>query len=347
MSDESRTSAEEMALHDPSGEPGPPPTGVSGVRSQNVLRFLTRFGLLIMLAVIIAVFSFLEPSSFFTIANARSTASIAAPLFILAIALTVPLGLGEFDLSIANGAQLSAACLAWLISIASLPWLGAIGIVLAGAVVGGLLIGFIVVKSQVNAFIITLGAGTIFAGIEFGIMRGTTLYSGIPAGFTEISVGRTFGVPNAVLVAVVFAIVVWVGMERTVVGRKMRAAGANAEAARLSGVRVEWLRAVGFSVAAIGGAVAATVLVAQSASYYPNSATGLLLPIYAACFLGTTAFRPNIFDVPGTAVGAVFLAVIQSGLIMVGVQSWIAQVIQGSILIIAVVLARAASRRVL
>ncbi|MGB3412417.1 MAG: ABC transporter permease [Microthrixaceae bacterium] len=314
---------------------------------QASLRFITRYGLLLMLAIVIVIFGLLEPDSFFTIANARSTASIAAPLMILAVGLTVPLGIGEFDLSIGNSAQLGGAVLVWLISSQGLPWLGSIGLLIVGAAAMGLLMGLIVVKSQVNAFIITLGAGTVFAGLEFGVMRGATVYSGIPPEFTKLAVGRTVGIPNSVLIAAVFAAMVWVGMERTVAGRQMRAAGGNAEAARLAGVRVDWLRACGFVVTAVAAAVAATILMAQSASYYPNSAVALLLPTYAACFLGTTAFRSNVFDVAGTLVGAAFLAVVQSGLIMVGVQSWIAQIVQGTLLIVAVALSKAASRGVI
>lgn len=346
MLEEGRTPTETAVLHDPSGDSAPVRTDHAPPGNQALLKAITRYGLLGMLAVVIVIFGILEPNSFFTIANARSTASIAAPLIILAVALTVPLGLGEFDLSIGNGAQLSGAVLVWLISVKTIPWLGAIGIVIVGAALMGLLVGTIVVKSQVNAFIITLGAGTIFAGLEFGIMRGVTLYDGIPLEFTQLAVGRTLGIPNAVIVAAVFALLVWVGMERTVVGRRMRAAGGSPEAARLAGVRVDMLRASGFVVSAVGASVAAVILMAQSASYYPNSAVALLLPTYAACFLGTTAFRANIFDIAGTLVGAAFLAVVQSGLIMIGVQSWIAQIVQGSLLVAAVVLSKAASRGV-
>lgn len=347
MSDDARTVAEAVALQEPGTQPLSAQNAPDHAASQAALRFITRYGLLLMLGIVIAIFGILEPDSFLTVANARSTASIAAPLIILAVALTVPLGLGEFDLSIGNSAQLSGAALVWLISTKGLPWPGSIAIVVVGAALVGLLVGAIVVRSHVNAFIITLGAGTIFAGLEFGIMRGATIYDGIPVPFTELAVGRTAGVPNAVIIALVFALLVWIATERTVVGRRMRAAGGNAEAARLAGVRVDLLRACGFVVSAVGASIAAVILIAQSASYYPNSAVALLLPTYAACFLGTTAFRSNVFDVAGSLVGGAFLAVIQSGLIMVGVESWIAQMVQGTLLVIAVVLSQAASRRVL
>lgn len=344
---EERTGAETAALH-PAGDTGV--EVVEGVESSTggsrgvFLRFVTKYGLLVTLGLMIAVFGILEPDSFLTVANLRSTASIAAPLMVLSIALTVPLGLGEFDLSISNAAQLAGAVVIWMISAQGLPISVSVVLMLLAAVVVGAVIGGIVVRSGVNAFIITLGAGTVLAGLEFGVSRGSTIYNGIPTGYTKIANGRMLGVPTGVVVALAFALIVWTLMERTVVGRKMRAIGGNAEAARLSGVRVDLLRAAGFVMTAVGAGVAAVLLTSQSASYYPNSATALLLPSYAACFLGTTVFRQNIFQVAGTMVGVAFLAILQSGLIMVGVASWIADIVKGALLVGAVVLSKLASR---
>jgi ribose transport system permease protein len=211
-------------------------------------------------------------------------------------------------------------------------------------VVGGL-IGFIIVRSGVNAFIVTLGAGTFMAGIEFGIAHGATIFSNIPNAYVQIGTGYFIGIPIPTIVALVFAAMIWVVMERTVAGRRMRAIGGNSEAARLSGVRVDQLRAVGFIVSALAGVVTAVLFTAASSSYYPNALTAELLPAYAACFLGTTVFRANLFEVTGTLVGVAFLATIQDGLIMTGVSSWLAQVVQGTLLVVAVVGSKAASRR--
>lgn len=327
-------------------EPGVPgAAGLARTGSGQIMRTVARFGLLAGLLLIIIVFAVLKPDSFPTIANFKSTATIAAPLLVLAVGLTVPLGMGEFDLSIANSAQLSGAVIIWLISVVQLNWGLAVLAGCAGAVAVGAVIGFIVVRSGVNAFIITLGAGTVMAGIEFGVAHGSTIFAHIPASYIKLGSGYAFGVPISVIVAVAFAVLVWLGMERTVVGRRMRAIGGNAEAARLSGVRVDQLRAVGFMVTALSAAVAAVLLTAGAASYYPNAVTAELLPAYAACFLGTTVFRSNIFEVTGTVVGVAFLAVIQDGLIIAGISSWIAQLVEGALLIVAVVASRAASRK--
>jgi ribose transport system permease protein len=304
-----------------------------------------RFGLIAALIMIIVVFGLLKPAQFLTIANLKTTVALAAPLLVLAIGLTVPLSMGEFDLSIANSAQLSGAVICSLISVVGLNWGLAIAVDAAGAIIVGGLIGFVIVRSSVNAFIVTLGAGTFMAGIEFGIAHGATIFTGIPPAYIKIGTGNFLGIPIPTIVALVFAGIIWVVMERTVAGRRMRAIGGNSEAARLSGVRVDQLRAVGFIVSALAGVVTAVLFTAASSSYYPNALTAELLPAYAACFLGTTVFRANLFEVTGTLVGVAFLATIQDGLIMTGVSSWLAQVVQGTLLVVAVVGSKAASRR--
>jgi ribose transport system permease protein len=313
-------------------------------RDSRVLPWVSRFGLLAALVLIIAVFGLLKPDAFLSIANLKSTAVIAAPLLVLAAGLTVPLSMGEFDLSIANSSQLSAAVLISLISVQGMGWLGALGITVVGAAAVGGLIGLLVVKSRVNAFIITLGAGTVMAGIEFAVAHGATIFEGIPASFTAIGTGDVFGVPTPVVISFVFAILIYLLMERTVAGRRMRAIGGNAEAARLAGVRVDQLRSLSFVSTAVAGALAGLLITAQASSYFPNAVSAQLLPTYAACFLGTTVFRANIFDIGGTIIGVAFLSVIQDGLIIVGVPSWTAQVVEGGLLVVAVVGSKMASR---
>jgi ribose transport system permease protein len=346
---ESRSTAESAALG-VSGETGVElPEGVelgghAGGGDGRMLALVARYGLLGVLVLIIAVFGALKPSSFLTLANLKASATIAAPLLVLSVGLTVPLSMGEFDLSIAQNTQLSAAIVVWLMSVGHVGWLGAIVLCAASAAVMGTVIGYIVVRSRVNAFIVTLGAGTIMAGVEFGIAQGATIFNGIPYQYVDIGSGYLVGIPVSVVIALVFALVAWFAMERSVAGRRMRAIGGNSEAARLCGVRVNQLRAAGFVITGLSAALAAVLITAQAASYYPNSATSQLLPAYAACFLGTTVFRPNLFEINGTLVGVVFLAVIQNGLLITGVPTWTAQLVEGALLIVAVVASKAAAR---
>jgi ribose transport system permease protein len=326
----------------------PGPTGPADVAGQpprglTFRRLAAKYGLLVGLAALIALFGALEPDAFFTVDNLKSTVTIGAPLLVLAVGLTVPLSMGEFDLSISAATQLWSVLIITFISVHGLAWGLSVAAVLVIGALTGALIGLVIVWSGVNAFIVTLGVGTVMAGLEFAVAKGKTLYQDIPPAYTKLGVGEVAGIPTAGIIAAIFCALVWLITERTVAGRRMRAVGGNPEAARLCGVRVDLLRTLGFVSTGVAGVLAALLITAQASSYYPNAATAMLLPAYAACFLGTTVFRSNIFDVAGTVVGVVFLAVVQNGLLVLGVPSWTAQVAQGAVLVVAVVASKLAS----
>ena len=86
-------------------------------------------------------------------------------------------------------------------------------------------------------------------------------------------------------------ILLWFVTEHTVIGRYMAAIGGNPEAARLSGIRVEVVRLIGFVIVGLGAALAGVILTAQAQQYYANAATGYLLPAYAGVFLGAATLR--------------------------------------------------------
>ena len=316
-------------------------------KSNQFFKVLSKYGLIFVLFFVIAAFGIMKPTVFLTIANLKTTIALAAPLLVLAVGLTVPLSMGEFDLSIGNSAQISGAVIISLVSLYGFNWGLAVLIESLIAIAVGGLIGFIIVRSDVNAFIVTLGAGTVMAGIEFGITHGSTIFKDIPKSYTAIGSSEFLGIPICFLIGISFAILIWIFMELTVSGRRMRAIGGNAEAARLSGVRVNQLRVVGFIISALAAVVVGVLFTSASSAYYPNAETAQLLPAYAACFLGSTVFRANLFEVPGTIIGVAFLATIQDGLIMVGAASWLSQVVQGSVLIIAVVGSRVAAKKLI
>jgi hypothetical protein len=96
----------------------------------------------------------------------------------------------------------------------------------------------------------------------------------------------------------------------------MAAIGGNQEAARLSGIKVEIVRMLGFVIVGLGAALAGIILTSQAQSYYANAATGYLLPAYAGVFLGAATLRANQFHILGTFLGVLFMQTIQTGLII-------------------------------
>ena len=303
-----------------------------------------RYGLLIAFLLTILFFSIAKPHVFPTWRNAESILTAAGPSLILAVGLTVVLVMQDFDLSIGAMIGLAAGAAENLMVKNGVGWAVAVLLVLLLAILAGLLNGFMVAFLGGSSFIITLAMGTILTGVEFALTKQDTVYSGFPNAFTKIASGEFLGLSNLVWIAAVAAIVVWVLLERTEIGRYMYAIGGNPEAARLSGVRVRGLRVVGFVIVALTAAIVGLLLTAQSASYAPNAGISYLLPAFAAVFLGAAVFRPGEFNVAGTVIGVLFLGVIQTGLTILNLQTYLINLVQGGILITAVLVSRLGQR---
>ncbi|HEY4277420.1 MAG TPA: ABC transporter permease [Conexibacter sp.] len=307
--------------------------------------FAAKYGLLVAFLVTIGIFSAVRSSTFPTWRNAESILTLAAPSLIIAVGLTVVLVMQDFDLSFGGMIGLAGGAVTAFMVKDGIDYRLAILAVLAIGVVAGALNGYMVAYLGGSSFIITLAMGTVLTGVEFGLTNQDTVYDGIPNGFVQIASGDFLGLSNQIWIAAVVALVVWLLLDRTELGRFMYAIGGNPEAARLSGVRVLRLRMLGFIIVGLAGAVVGILLISQSASYAPNGGTAYLLPAFAAVFLGAAVFRPGEFNVLGTVVGVLFLGVIQTGLTMLDLDTWVINLVQGGILITAVLISRLGLRR--
>jgi ribose transport system permease protein len=307
--------------------------------------FFVRYGTIAAFVVVVALFSFARPDTFATWENWQSILNLGSVVMIIAAALTVPMIMGDFDLSVGYNTQLmGAVAIVLLANQAVSTGLTIVCTLLLGAAVGAV-IGAIVAWSKVSAFVITLGAGTIMLGIELRITNGgRNIFEGIPSSFSAIATTEFLGLQLPIWIMFGVYLALWFITEHTVLGRYMAAIGGNPEAARLSGIRVEVVRLLGFVIVGVGAALAGIILTAQAQQYYANAATGYLLPAYAGVFLGAATLRANQFHLFGTFVGVLFMQTIQTGLIIMNYSAYIANVIQGTILIVAVLLSRVGSR---
>jgi ribose transport system permease protein len=205
--------------------------------------------------------------------------------------------------------------------------------------------GFLVAVLGASSFIITLAMGTILTGLEDAITGQNSVFSGLPKGFTGIAQNSSIlGFNNQVWIAAIVAVVLWVVLEKTEAGRFMYAIGSSREAARLAGVRTRALRVLGFIAMGLGAAAVGILITSLSGSYTPNTGPPYLLPAFAAVFLGAAAFRPGQFNVAGTTVGVLLLGVIQTGLTMLNLQTFAINLVQGAILVAAILLSRLGER---
>jgi ribose transport system permease protein len=325
------------------GSPSSGPTGPSQLtRSHGSFRIqsvLQRYSTVLGLVVLIAFFSLKRPHTFPTWTNTTTILSQGSLLGIIAGGLTICLVLGEFDLSIGYAATLGGVVTAKLINHGTAPWLVVVCALAAGLAIG-LVNGLIIAYGNVNAFIATLGTGSIIYGIVLGMTGGAGVDFTHHA-LVALGQGTFHTVPTPVIIMLIVLAVLWIFLNKTELGRKVDAVGGNADAARLSGIRVARIRLVGFLISGTVAAGAGMLLAAQLGASYSDSGTPYLLEAFTACFLGAVTLRENEFNVAGTLFGVLIIAVTFNGLAQLGVSAFWQNVAQGLILIAAVLGPRA------
>jgi ribose transport system permease protein len=305
--------------------------------------FAARFGVLSAFLLTVVIMSLLRPTTFATMTNARTMLTEMAPLTIASVGATVVLVMGDFDLSIGAMITLSGTTTVYLMFVSGLPpWFAILSGAGAGLLVG-LVNGVLIAGAGTSSFIVTLAMGTVLTGIEGRLSNQQSIFGPTPQSFSFVANGSFLGASMQIWIAAAVVLVLWLTLEKSVIGRSMYAIGGNGEAARLSGIRVSVVRTVGFLTVATCAALAGILIAAQSGSSTPGVGLPLLLPIYAASFLGSTVLVPGRFSILGTVVGSMFLQVIATGLILLDLATPVVSVVQGSILIVAVLVARAGS----
>jgi ribose transport system permease protein len=316
---------------------------VTAKRTTTATELLARYGVLLAIVATFAAFSLLRPDSFFTTLTMKGILRDCAPLLIVSLGITVVLVMNEYDLSVSGLVSLSAVLVTVFMSTQYEGMNYIVAIVLAIAIGAGLglLNGGLVAYVRLPSFILTIASGTIFTGLSLEIVNSQSVFQGIDPAYARIANGTFLGFSNVVFIALGVLIVVHVFMRYTEPGRYMYAIGGNPEAARLSGLRVKLLKALGFGAVGLGAAIAAILITSQAGAANPNTGTGFLLPAYAAAFLGSSMFRAGLFTPLGTALGALYLQIIGTGLTILNLSGPLVQIIQGGILVAAILVSRA------
>ena len=308
----------------------------SARRLPGIANLAERFGLLLILAGLVAVFGSLN-SVFVSSANWQALISSQSVVLVIALGLMVPLVTGNFDLSVGSVAILSSIILAGLqqnqhVSLL-VGCLAAIGVSVGVGLVNALL----VTKLRLNALIATLGTSTLITGFVQFYTGGNAIVNGISTGLVDFGSNLYGGVPSLALVAAGLAVVMWYVLAKTPYGRKLFAIGSSKAAAELVGIRTNRVVSASFVLASTLSGIAGVMMLSQQGSGNP-AAEGLsvLLPALAAVYLGSSTLFPGQFNVPGTILGLLLVGVLVSGLTLEGVANWVQPVAIGGALLIAV-----------
>jgi ribose transport system permease protein len=310
------------------------------------LEMIQRVALPVAWLLLIAGFGIANPHVFLTAATFQTMFGSQAVLLVLTLALIVPLTAGDYDLSVAGVLTLSAMMVAILNVQHGWPiWAAIIAALVMGLVVG-LVNGLIMVFFGIESLIVTLGMGTLLTGVTLWASDSATI-SGISQTLVDYVIVKRFaGISLAFFYAIALCALLWWVLEYTSVGRRLLFVGRGRSVSKLSGVRVGRVRVGALMGSALLAALAGVLYAGTSGGADPSAGAPLLLPAFAAAFLGATSIMPGRFNPWGTAIAVYFLVTGITGLQLMGVQSYVQQLFYGGALLVAVALSQLARGRV-
>jgi ribose transport system permease protein len=299
---------------------------------------LTALGMLPVLILLAIGFQLLS-GRFLSFSNLSIVMQQASINIVLAAGMTFVVLTGGIDLSV--GSILAASAMVGLI-VSLIPDMGMLGIPAAIAVglICGLLNGAVIAYMKLPPFIVTLGSLTAIRGFARLLGNDSTIFnSSLP--FAFIGNGSILGVPALAIIALATVVVSWFILKRTVLGTRIYAVGGNEEAARLAGINVTFVLlfvyAISGLLAGLGGLMSAARLYAANGLQLGQAYE---LDAIAAVILGGTSFVGGVGSIWGTLIGALIIAVLSNGLILVGVSDIWQYIIKGLVIIVAVAVDR-------
>ena len=330
-----------------------PPLGPSLIAPLRNL-FLAVGVLPFFLAIALVVFSLASPQ-FLGVDNLVNVARQSVYLILVSLGQMLVLMTAGFDLAVGTAIALTSVVSAMvMVRVAAfLPDAVGVAIVLgalagiAAALVLGIVNGVGVAKFGVSPFIMTLGVQSIGAGASLFLTGGVPI-SGLPPEFADtFGFGRVLGLPVPVLMAILCIGAVWVFVQRGRVGRHILAIGGNPKAARLSGIDVTRTLIVAYCLCSFLASIAGLLLTARVESGESNLGGTIALESIAACVIGGVSLRGGMGRVENVVLGAFFIVLVQNGMNLAQIGSYMQMVLIGLLLVAAVVADQIRYRRLL
>lgn len=279
-------------------------------------------------------FSF-STDMFMTTGNMLNVIRQSAPLLIVAATMTLVITTSGIDLSVGSVVALVGA-LAALALRTGVPELVVIpgGIILGGLI--GAINGYFVAFAGMPAFIVTLGTLSVVRGIALLTTRGYSIPVNGNGLFTSLGRGHLLGLPAPAVIAILSLIAAWIALRHTRFGRYVVGIGTNAEGIRRAGVNVRRVTLQVYMLSGASAGLAGMIETARLGSGSSNQGSGFELAVIAAVVLGSTNLFGGRGTILGTLLGALTIAVLGNGLILINVSPFYTQIIQGTIMILAI-----------
>jgi ribose transport system permease protein len=312
---------------------------------QRLGRLVPVYGLVILTVLLIVVFSVMLPTTFPTVLNVRSIISDKAIIALLSLAAMIPMAAGRIDLTVGYGIVLWHILAISLQTMFGLPWPMVVLIVLLLGSLTGFLNGLPVKVAKIDSFIATLGTGTVLYSIALWHSGGRQVVGALPDGFYALNGTMVFGLPITGFYVMIIAVLMWLVLEYTPIGRYVYAIGASPKAAALNGIPVRKFVIGAFVSSGLLAALTGVLLASKLRIGQASVGLEYLLPALVGAFLGSTTIKPGRVNVWGTMVGVIILAVGISGIQQFGGSFFVEPLFNGVTLLVAIGIAGYAQRK--
>lgn len=309
-------------------------------------RGLARHGFLAIIAVCFVGFAVANPS-FVGTANLVNILSGAVIPLVVGLGMTLVVALGAIDLSVGVALDFGSAFAIVLLKDYGAPWYLAVLAGIAGGALVGLANASLIVRLRIGPFLATLGTFFIGGSLQriFTHGGGPISYRRLPPEYYDIAVGEVFGIPVRLLIAATLLIAYFLLLERSTFGKKIHAIGLQNRAARVAGLPVGRIVAIGFILAGATAAVGGLVASANLRMFTPLAGNAYLMDAIAAVFIGASMHRDRRPNVLGTLTGVLFLSMVANGLNLMGLDFNLKDALSGLILVAALALSITQHRR--
>lgn len=292
----------------------------------------------LILAIVMVVFSILSPK-FMTLDNQLRAVKHLSITSLAALGLTFVVAVGHSDMSFHFVSCFSAMTMSYFIGFVEWPPVPSILMGVLAGLIFGILNGYAVGKFKLPDMVATIGIGSFAWGIAYLYNKGNYIYQNfLTSGIIQFSDGKLYGVPYPVIYLFVFYFLAYVLLHRTKYGRGFYAVGSNRVAALFSGIKIERYIIVAFIFSNVLTSFTNMVMTAAQGNGNVKGGLVLLMPAYAAVFVGMSVFKkPTVI---GTFFGAYLISIMQNGFTLLSAPFYIMDLIVGATLIISIIISR-------
>ncbi|MCU9595263.1 ribose ABC transporter permease [Caldibacillus thermolactis] len=309
------------------------------MKTNTLTTIWSKFASLLALILLVGVVTVLNPA-FLEPANLMNLLRQISINGLIAFGMTFVILTGGIDLSVGSTLALTSALAAGMMVAGVDPILTIFIAVLIGAILGAVN-GLFIAKGKMAPFIVTLATMTIYRGLTLLYTEGKPITGfGDSYAFQLFGKGYFLGIPVPAVTMIIVFVVLWFMLHKMSFGRKTYAIGGNEKAALISGIRVDRVKVMIYSISGMMAALAGMILTSRLGSAQPTAGQTYEMDAIAAVVIGGTSLAGGKGRIAGTFIGVLIIGILNNGMNLLGISAFYQQVVKGVVILIAVLLDR-------